>query len=65
MLAQTADVKGKVVVDSLVMYQIDKEDPDVLVVTFSCHEEGAPDPVVATRKFRRIKEEKLRKISVI
>lgn len=64
-LTQTADLNGKVAVDSLIMFQLDREDPDVLVVTFTCQEEGAPAPILATRRFRRFKEDQLRKISVI
>ena len=51
--------------DSLVIFTLDKEDPDVLIVNYSCHTEGG-NQIVATRKFRRCKTElQSRKISVI
>ena len=55
----------KISCDSFVMYQLDIEDPDVLIVTYNCHLNESEEHIVARRKFRRFKEEQLRKISVI
>ena len=58
----------KIVCDSYVMYQLDTEDSDVLIVTYTCSKEagdGAEQQIVAKRKFRRCKEDQMRKISVI
>ena len=64
--------------DSWVEYSLDKEDPDILVMTCSCVQDGGQVDtvmmvltvrvrlqVVATRRFRRCKEDQLRRISVI
>ena len=45
-------------------YQLDKDDPDILVVIYKTL--GAPgEEVVAARRFRRVKEDQARKISVL
>ena len=47
------------------IFTLDKEDPDVLLVNYSCHTEAGKH-VVATRKFRRCKTDlQSRRISVI
>ena len=64
--------------DSWVEYSLDKEDPDILVMTCCCVQDGGQVDivmmiltvtvrlqVVATRRFRRCKEDQLRRISVI
>ena len=64
--------------DSWVEYSLDKEDPDILVMTCCCVQDGGKVDivlmvltvmvrlqVVATRRFRRCKEDQLRRISVI
>ena len=55
----------RVVCDSYIVFHLDKEDADIMIVTYTCHEEQSGDPVVAVRKFRRVKAEQLRRISVI
>ena len=45
-------------------YQLDKDDPDILVVIYKTL--GVPgEEVVAARRFRRVKEDQARKISVL
>ena len=45
-------------------YQLDKDDPDILVVIYKTL--GAPgEEVVAARRFRRVREDQARRISVL
>ena len=45
-------------------YQLDKDDPDILVVIYKTL--GAPgEEVVAARRFRRVREDQARKISAL
>eukprot|EP00092_Neocalanus_flemingeri_P002270 GFUD01002421.1.p1 GENE.GFUD01002421.1~~GFUD01002421.1.p1 ORF type:complete len:247 (+),score=81.70 GFUD01002421.1:126-866(+) len=63
-LQQTASKEKKITHDSTIVYELEKEDPDVMVVTSRVGEEQ--EEVVAVRRFRRQKEEESgRRISVI
>ena len=54
----------KIIHDSTVVYELDKEDPDVMVVTSKVGEEE--EEVMAVRRFRRQNQEEVsRRISVI
>ena len=45
-------------------YQLDKDDADILLVIYKTL--GAPgEEVVAARRFRRVKEDQARRISII
>jgi len=63
-LSQTADKTKKVTLDSLLFYQLDKDDPDILVVIYKTLG-AAGEEVVAARRFRRVKEDQARKISFL
>eukprot|EP00092_Neocalanus_flemingeri_P029285 GFUD01031796.1.p1 GENE.GFUD01031796.1~~GFUD01031796.1.p1 ORF type:complete len:252 (-),score=70.20 GFUD01031796.1:451-1206(-) len=63
-LIQTARTDQKITHDSTIVYELDKEDPDVMVVTSRVG--GELEDVVAIRRFRRQREqENERRISVI
>ena len=51
--------------DSYIVFNLDKEDTDIMTVTYNCHGEHSDENIVAVRKFRRVKDEQLRRISVI